>query len=168
MPFTQHLLVVANLTADSPELLNVLRARAEARPTTVYLVVPASPSDGREKATAVLRSALDQFRSAGLEADGVVGADDPFVAVCEAWDPRRYDEVIVSTLPMRVSKWLHAGLPERIGRTTGALVTHVVSQPAHDGPKGHPPPAHENLGVLTPLAVLGWGGQSVQKQRGRA
>ena len=77
----------------------------------------------------MLDEALDQMAAAGLEAEGTVGDPDPIVAVTEAWDPKRYDEIIVSTLPMRLSKWLHAGLPERIERITGAPVTHVVSQP---------------------------------------
>ena len=51
------------------------------------------------------------------------------VAVTDAWDPKRHDEIIVSTLPMRFSKWMHAGLPERISRLTGAPVTHVVAEP---------------------------------------
>ena len=56
----------------------------------------------------------------------------------DEWDPRRYDEIVVSTLPQMVSKWLHAGLPERIERITGARVTHVVSAAAQAGGRGRP------------------------------
>jgi len=89
--------------------------------------------------------------------DGRVGASDPIEAVMDEWDPRRYDEIIVSTLPMKVSKWLHAGLPERVGRLTAARVTHVVSPPPKPAVHTGPPPVHEKQGVMAPLSVLGWG-----------
>ncbi len=53
------------------------------------------------------------------------------VAVQDAWDPRRFDEVIVATLPTGVSRWLAADLPHRIERLTGARVTHIVAAAAH-------------------------------------
>ncbi|HSC02219.1 MAG TPA: hypothetical protein VLC49_02840, partial [Solirubrobacteraceae bacterium] len=61
-----------------------------------------------------------------------------------------------STLPMRFSKWLHAGLPERIGKLTDAPVTHIVSQPARPEPEVAPPPAHPDK-AMGPLSVLAWG-----------
>jgi hypothetical protein len=158
MPWKQQVLVVANLTAGSQELLSVLKERAQRAPTAIHLVVPpASLGQGREAAAQTLQEALAQLREAGLEADGVVGDVDPFVAVTDVWDPRRYDEIVVSTLPVDVSRWLHAGLPERIERATGARVTHVVSQPAGHAFETRPPPPHEDRGVLSPLYVLGWG-----------
>jgi hypothetical protein len=167
MPWKQHVLVVANLTAGSRELLTVLSRRAERAPTGVHLIVPATPlGGGRETAMRRLEAALAQLSEAGLEADGEVGHPDPFIAVTERWDPKRYDEIIVSTLPIGVSKWLHAGLPARITRTTGALVTHVVSQPPSETARGGPPPAHEDLGVLAPLSVLGWGARDQPRRSG--
>ena len=157
MPWKQQVLVVANLTATSHELLGVLRERVQREPTEVHLVIPASPlGSGRQAAMQTLEDALEKVRSAGLDADGAVGHPDPFLAVMEVWDPKRYDEIVVSTLPIGASKWLHAGLPERIGRATGALVTHVVAQPVPQAISGKPPPAHERLGILRPLSVLGW------------
>jgi hypothetical protein len=159
MPWTQHLLVVANVTLGTEELLNLLKGRAERAPTAIHLVVPVTPLGGeRESGAQRLQDALTQLRGAGLEADGVIGHGDPFLAVMDVWDPRRYDEIIVFTLPIGVSKWLHAGLPERIERVTGALVTHVVAQPPVHGPEKSPPPPHEDHGILSPLTVLGWGG----------
>ena len=84
----------------------------------------------------MLGEALEQLHEAGLEAEGSVGNADPILAVTDAWDPKKYDEIIVSTLPMRFSKWLHAGLPERIAKLTDAPVTHVVSQPAEARARG--------------------------------
>jgi LmbE family N-acetylglucosaminyl deacetylase len=158
MSWKQHVLVVANQTAASRELLSALTERAARAPTTIDLIVPAAPlGEGRESAVHALEEALAQLRDAGLEADGAVGHPDPFIAVAEAWDPKRYDEIIVSTLPIGVSKWLHAGLPERIERATGALVSHVVAEPPGAVLTTAPPPAHEDHGVLAPLSVLGWG-----------
>jgi GABA permease len=150
-------LVVANVTAASPELIDALEQNEGARFT---LIVPATPfGGGRAAAKETLQAALEDLRAHGLEVDGLVGDADACVAVTEAWDPRRYDEIIVSTLPMRFSKWLHAGLPERIEKLTGAPVTHVVSQPAKPAMEVTSPPPHEDRGmVLGPLSVLGWGG----------
>jgi hypothetical protein len=158
MPWKRQVLVVAKLTAGSPELLSALQKRAELGPTAITVIVPATPFEGgREAAAKTLSDAVAQLRDAGLEADGVVGHADPFVAVTDAWDPKRYDEIIVSTLPIGVSKWLHAGLPERVERVTGALVTHIVAQPPSPVAEAGPAPAHEDRGVLAPLSVLGWG-----------
>jgi hypothetical protein len=111
----------------------------------------------------MLDAAISKLSGAGLEISGEIGDVDPIVAVTETWDPRRFDEIVVSTLPMRVSKWLHAGLPERIGKLTGAPVTHVVSSPPKPQPVKAPAPAHEDRGVVMgPLSVLAWGAQKPQ------
>ena len=141
--------------------MSALKAQAESQPTSYTMVVPATPfGGGRDAAKQNLDEALSQLRDAGLEVDGTVGHPDPIVAVSDTWDPRRYDEIIVSTLPMGLSKWLHAGLPERIEKLTGAPVTHLVSQPPKDMVQAEPAPSHEDRGVMMgPLSVLGWGGQ---------
>src|SRR5207248_904830 len=159
MPWKRQVLVVANVTAGSQALLNTLRERAEREPTGVHLIAPASASrEGREAARQTLDEALAQLRSAGLEADGAIGPADPLTATVEAWDPRRFDEIIVSTLPMGVSKWLRAGLPERIARQTGAPVAHVVSEPGRPEVHAEPAPARKDSDVLMgPLSVLTWG-----------
>src|SRR5947209_18292653 len=109
MAWKRSVLVVANVTASSPELVAELRARAENGPTTFTFVVPSTPfGGGRAAAKESLNRAIEQLREAGLEADGEVGVADPICAVEDVWDPKRFDEIIVSTLPMRVSKWLHA------------------------------------------------------------
>ena len=155
---------MANVTAGSPELLTALRTRAHGESTTIHLIVPATPfGGGRASAIQTLERALAHLRDAGLEADGAVANADPIVAVTDAWDPRRYDEIIVSTLPIGVSKWLRAGLPQRIERLTGAPVTHVVSQPPQPERQTEPAPAREDRGILMgPLSVLGWGNGTSQ------
>jgi hypothetical protein len=149
-------LVVANVTAASPELEAALVAVAGGRPTSFTLLVPATRDGGDE---ARLDEALGRLRAAGLEIDGRVADSDPIIAISEAWDPRRHDEIIVSTLPTHVSKWLNAGLPKRVADLTGALVTHVVAAPRPAAvPAPAPPPREKH--PLGPLSVLGWGGHS--------
>ena len=156
----RNVLVVTNITATSSELHDALRARDDRGAAAFTLVVPATPfGGGRAAAREQLAEALERLRGAGLEVDGSVGAGDPISAVSEVWDPKRHDEIIVSTLPMRLSRWLNAGLPERIGRLTGAPVTHVVSQPPKPEVATVPAPAREKLGVIAPLSVMSWGGQ---------
>lgn len=160
MAWKTSVLVVANVTATSQELFDALTARAERGPVSFELVVPATPfGGGRDAAMTSLFDALDQLRAAGLEAEGTVGNPDPIVAVSEIWDPKRFDEIIVSTLPMKLSKWLHAGLPERIARITGAPVTHLVSQPLKPAAQTAPAPAIADRGpMMGPLSVMAWGG----------
>ncbi len=163
MAWKRSVLVVANVTATSDELLQALRERAERGPANFTLVVPATPvGGGREAARGTLATALERLRGAGLEAEGQIGDSDPIVAVTEAWDPKRFDEIIVSTLPMRFSKWLHAGLPERIAKLTGAPVAHIVSAPPKPMPQPAPVREHDDHGVMGPLSVLAWG---ANKQR---
>jgi hypothetical protein len=157
MTWKRSYLVVANVTATSEELIDALRSRAEEEACSFTLVVPATPfGGGRAAAQEQLGEALEQLHDAGLEAEGSVGNADPILAVTDAWDPKRYDEIIVSTLPMRFSKWLHAGLPERISKLTDAPVTHVVSEPPRAEHEVAPPPARPDS-RMGPLTVLAWG-----------
>src|SRR4051794_26436365 len=125
-----RVLVLANWTADSPQLRQALLERREQGPIAVTLLVPAAweaqdPHGGMETGRRRVRAAPENLRHTGLEVQCRVGDADPITALREAWDPERYDEVIVSTLPSRVSKWLQIDLPRRAGRITGVPVTHV-------------------------------------------
>jgi len=125
-----RVLVLANRTADSPQLRDALLERRERGPIVVTLLVPATwepqdPPGGMETGRRRVRGALAFLRDTGLEVQCRVGDADPITALREAWDPDRFDEVIVSTLPSRVSKWLQIDLPRRAGRITGVPVTHV-------------------------------------------
>ena len=91
------------------------------------LLMPATRNGfaGKEEAGERLETVLTHWREAGLSAQGVVGDPDPAVAVHETWDPRSFDEVVVSTLPGSTSKWLQADLPHRVQQITGCVVQHV-------------------------------------------
>ncbi len=158
MVWKRQVLVVANVTAASEELVSALAERGSGGLAVFTLLIPASHvGNARQAAAEQLDRALAALHERGVEADGLLGDGDPMVAVAEVWDPKRYDEIIVSTLPVSVSKWLHADLPRRIERQTGAIVTHIVSAPPAEEPHTIPAPAGEHHGVLTPLTVLSWG-----------
>lgn len=161
MVYKCQLLVLANVTATSRELLDALCQRAAQGPIDVTLIVPA-PASGHARAVAqdTLTAALAALREAGLTADGALGDNDPFIAATEAWDPKRYDEIVVSTLPTSMSKWLQADLPRRIARHTDALVSHVVAHPPRPAPRLVSVAPQERRGVLTPLSPLTWGARS--------
>jgi hypothetical protein len=132
MPWTTKLLVIANRTVDSDEIRDAILDRAVAGPVEITLIAPASSGVGsmreRRAATALrLDRAVQGLRDVGVPVEGVVGDPDPMLAVQDAWDPRRYDEVIVATLPTGVSRWMAADLPHRVERLTGARVTHLVT-----------------------------------------
>ncbi|MBN1530390.1 MAG: hypothetical protein JW895_15115 [Thermoleophilaceae bacterium] len=151
-----RILVVANVTADTPELIAALADRASGSYCSFTLLVPAPAGGraGREAAERRLASALGAMRAAGLEVDGRVGDQDAIAAVHDAWDPTRYDEVVVSTLPTGTSRWLQVDLPHRIERLTNVRVTHVVSHPKPPVPHTEPAPHPAGHGVLAPFAAI--------------
>jgi hypothetical protein len=146
------LLVVANQTVDAPELLSYLSRRAEMGTTKVTLVLPTKYAE-REAARARADDAVAHLAQAGIAADAHLADEDPAVAVQEAWDPRRYDEVIVCTLPVGSSRWLACGLPHRIERLTDATVHHLEARPAREVPEPVPLPPRERPPLL--VGVLG-------------
>jgi hypothetical protein len=157
MVFKRQVLVVANVTATSRELLDVLKDRATRNSAAFTLLMPAMPGDDRGAgAMARFDEVIARLREFGLDVDGSIADGDPFVAVAEAWDPRRYDEIIVSTLPANVSKWLRADLQRRIEKHTGALVTHVVARPPKVETNTVQIRKREKRGVIAPFSVLTW------------
>lgn len=124
MAYRTKLLVVANQTVDSDELFAALAERARRGPVSVVLVVP---QDRHEGLANRLTAALKRLQEAGIEAEGTLGDADPAIAAIEAWDPRLFDEIVVSTLPPGSSRWLSSDVPKRIARVTDAPVTRVVA-----------------------------------------
>ena len=126
MIFTSKILVIANRTVDSPELLQALRTRADRAPIDVTLVAPA-PLGSAAQTQERLERAVAALEEAGIAVTGACGDPDPMVAFTDVWDPRHFDEVVVATLPGVISRWLAIDLPRRVERLTGARVTHVVA-----------------------------------------
>jgi hypothetical protein len=133
----RDILVVANRTADSSELLAAMTARAEEGPARFTLLVPATPHgvawaadmhSGGEEAETQMERALVHMRDAGLEVKGLVGDPDPVAAVQDTVNAgASFDGAIVSTLPVHLSRWLKLDLPHRVERATGIPVTHVTA-----------------------------------------
>jgi hypothetical protein len=149
MAWEFNVLVVANMTATSDELIAALRERSERGACRFTLLMPRNGTDTGPR----LDAALEAWRAAGLEnASGRTGDTDPVVAAMEAWDPREFDEIVVSTLPTGSSRWMGLDLPHRLEKLTSVPVLHVVSQPQ---PELHweRPPEHDTYGVLSPLAA---------------
>jgi hypothetical protein len=130
--YRSKLLVVANQTVDSDELYDALRERADKGPLVVTLLVPQDQQSGLGQR---VNAALERIHGAGIEAEAMLGDVDPACAVIEVWDPRRWDEVLVSTLPAGLSRWLKCDLPQRIQRAVDAPVHHLESQGAATRPR---------------------------------
>jgi hypothetical protein len=152
MAFTTHLLVVANRTVDSPELLDALRVRAEAGPIHVTMLAPCAYPE-RTEAQRRLQRAAAHLETAGIASEMMLGDADPIVAVQEAWHPGRYDEVVVSTLAVGASRWLQIDLPHRVAKLTDCQVRHV-SVPERRPAPSRPQPPPERRPMLERVASL--------------
>ena len=126
-------LAVANRTASGDELLEALRSRAEKFThddlrQLFVVVVPQEGGDGQaaRRARTRLKLVLDRLRVRGLFAAGMIGDPDPFTAVMNALQYFRVDDIVISTFPETKSGWLRADLIERVKRSTGKPVEHVV------------------------------------------
>jgi hypothetical protein len=136
-------LVVANETIGGANLLDAVRQRGHADPSTRFrLVVPRSrPRSGLViYADAVLDAAqvrVDLARSflsrEGFQVEGEVGDPDPYTATIDAFGDGRIDEILISTLPATSSGWLKRDLVERVRDATGVPVEHVVTDISQEG-----------------------------------
>jgi hypothetical protein len=129
-PHSARILVVANRTAATPRLLDSVKRRAQAGPCEFALLVP----DSRDRKTAdwTLNGALPLLeRAAGGPVEGLVGGPDAFEAIEHVVRDGDFDEIIISTLSARVSKWLRRDLIRRVGGL-GLPVTAIVPRLAGD------------------------------------
>ncbi len=123
-----RILVVAHRTAPTPMLLQHIRTRAKQGPCSFVLLVPRPYWDPEtDEAAKVIELAVPLLEeAAGARVEAVVGDTDPFVAVRTALERSPFDEVIISTLPQRVSHWLRIDLPTRVQRL-GVPVTVITA-----------------------------------------
>ena len=134
-----RVLILAHRTAATPALQKAVAARAAAGPAVFTLLVPkvahglhrvVNPEDAdRAEAGAILELALPLLEEAsGSHIEGVIGDHNPFDAVSDAIHSKGgFDEIIVSTLPVRVSRWLHSDLPSKL-TGLGLPVTTVTAK----------------------------------------
>src|SRR5687768_6167791 len=121
MSDSARVLVVAHKTAATPALIDAVRERAARGNATFTLLVP-KPTHGLDRVTdpediemdegqQVLALAIPLLEdAAGGRVEGLVGCPNPLDAVADAINLHGFDEVIISTLPTRVSRWLHLDL----------------------------------------------------------
>jgi hypothetical protein len=129
-------LIVANQTLASPTLAAAVAERLAAGPARFHVVVPATPvprgltwdeREAHEAAGRRLDAVLSRLRDLGAEASGEVGARDPVAAVHDALRDHPVDEVILSTLPPGISRWLGQDVPSRLRNAVGVPVSVVTA-----------------------------------------
>jgi hypothetical protein len=125
---SSRVLIVANRTASTPRLIDAVRRRAEAGPCEFALLIP--DVTDRKAADWTLETALRLLKPAARgKVEGLVGGPDPFESVRAAVQQGHFDEIIISTLPRRVSKWLRRDLIRRV-EGLGLPVTAIVPKAA--------------------------------------
>ena len=140
----KRVLIVAYKTAATQALVEAVRERAAKGPAAFTLLVPA-PISGLQKALdpedasddegqQVLALALPLLEeAAGGPVEGVVGDPNPMNAIQDAINLRGFDEVILSTLPVRVSRWLRLDLPSKVGGLGLPVTTITAGERATSG-----------------------------------
>jgi hypothetical protein len=125
-------LAVANRTASGNELLDALKAKAQAEPDKrerlFIVVVPQEGGDGSatRRARTRLSLVLGRLREAGLTAAGIIGDPDPYTATMNALQYFRVDDIVISTFAETKSGWMRAHLVDRVRAASGKEVEHVI------------------------------------------
>jgi hypothetical protein len=132
-----RILVVANRTAATPALIEAVRERARRSPARFTLLVPnaahglhrlVDPEDQESsEAEGTLELAVPLLeQAAGAPVEGMIGDPEPLAAIQDAINIHGFDEIIISTLPQRVSRWLKLDLPHKVAGL-GLPVTTVTA-----------------------------------------
>jgi hypothetical protein len=133
-----RVLVVAHKTAATPALLEVVRERAARGPAKFTLLVPntahglhrvVDPEDQEQsEAEQVVELAVPLLEdAAGAPVESIIGDPSPINAIQDAINLHGFDEVIISTLPAKVSRWLKLDLPSKVAGL-GLPVTTVTAK----------------------------------------
>jgi hypothetical protein len=138
MESVARVLIVANKTAATPALLDAVRKRAAQGACEFTLLVPnathglhtlVDPEDQTEtEAETTIELAVPLLEAAaGTPVDAMIGVPEPLAAIQDAINLHGFDELIISTLPTRISKWLKLDLPSKAAGL-GLPVTTVTAQ----------------------------------------
>ncbi len=132
-------LVVANQTLGGQELAETINERLVAGPARFHVVVPLSPvqhrltwdeEESREAARQRLDAILERLTERGADAKGEIGDRDPVDAARDALRRFHADEIILSTLPSGISRWLGQDVPSRLRAAVSAPVVVVTQREA--------------------------------------
>ena len=100
---------------------------------------PTAGEHGSTRARARLDTELQRLRALGATADGDIGDPDPLTAIETALATRSFDEIILSTLPPGMSRWLALDLPHRLRRRTEVPLTVIMSRDEGEVSDPRPP-----------------------------
>jgi hypothetical protein len=118
-------LIVARLTASSVELSQAVLRRAM-DPCVFTLLVPAA-AHGLHRVVDPEDHGIDEAKR-GSRVQGMIGSHDPLAAVQDALNIQGFDEVLLCTLPLRISRWLHLDLPRKVAALGVPLTTVVAAR----------------------------------------
>src|SRR5438132_201575 len=151
----RKVLVIANHTLGAPQLDEAIQTRLKDGPCQFHVLAPATPSRHKlpsdpdefpddvfegsavrqtswERARQRLYAELDRLHQRDIEASGEVCEADPLEAVKGLVAKRTFDEIILSTLPAGISRWLHLDLPSRLQRAVHMPVTVIIAPEDED------------------------------------
>lgn len=137
----KRILVVANQTLGGPALMKWLRERVAQERCAIHVLVPANvdtqswvldDDSDRELAETRLREALGRLTDLGVDVTGEVGDPRPVDAILDVLRRDDFDEIVLSTLPPGVSRWLRLDLVHRVERVVTTRVIHLVTQEASE------------------------------------
>ena len=94
------------------------------------------PEDqGSSEAEQTIELALPLLeQAAGSPVDAMIGVPEPLAAIQDAINIHGFDELIISTLPQRVSKWLKLDLPSKAAGL-GLPTTTVIASSREGMPR---------------------------------
>lgn len=146
----RQILLVADRTAAARHIRDAILRRQRRGPCHVTLLVPCDPcargwtwdeSESRKEAYRRMSAAVSQLRRSGIHVRGILGDFSPMQAIRDAIERHPYDEIIISTLPARVSRWLKQDLPTRAARAFPIAVTHLEADAGNNGYQDRVDPA---------------------------
>ena len=134
--------LVVDIDATGGEhLIAEVRRRIAREPSSFFVLVPVPESESQRHGLLdgmVAREVLErqsrgrvelltrEIRAAGGDADGDLGDPDPLRAIELELRTQRFDEIILSTPPAGLSKWLRRDLPRRVERKFSLPVETVT------------------------------------------
>ncbi|MFF2243782.1 amino acid permease [Arthrobacter sp. NPDC058130] len=147
----RRVLVMANQTVASTQLLDELRRIDREGTATYFVTVPANPVetgtaasygplDLRDATERAARKRLDYTMSTlsadGLSVSGTLGDFRPLQALADAVVSFQPDQIVIATLPADESTWQHFDVVDRARAAYGLPVTHIEATTAPNANSG--------------------------------